>query len=144
MLFCVFIYRVVLYVSVVCFVFSVGVFFSFSLCVFVVSLCCVFVSDSPSQVSQVGVVIQVLDVNDNPPTLAEVYKPHVCDNAQPGQVCSACIQLKIALLIHKKVPCVNNINNYKPYMCKKVLVMNEFIKQVLVNKQIQLKESTTK
>ncbi|XP_053558277.1 cadherin-24 [Bombina bombina] len=43
-------------------------------------------TDSPSQVSQAGVVIQVLDVNDNPPTLAEVYKPHLCDNAQPGQV----------------------------------------------------------
>ncbi|KAM4708907.1 cadherin-24 [Discoglossus pictus] len=43
-------------------------------------------ADSPSQVSQAGVMIQVLDVNDNPPTLAEMYKPHVCDNAQPGQV----------------------------------------------------------
>ncbi|XP_066460051.1 cadherin-24 isoform X1 [Eleutherodactylus coqui] len=43
-------------------------------------------TDSPSQMSQVGVVIQVLDINDNPPTLAEIYKPHVCDNAQPGQV----------------------------------------------------------
>ncbi|XP_044130180.1 cadherin-24 [Bufo gargarizans] len=43
-------------------------------------------TDSPSQVSQVGVVIQVLDINDNPPTLAEIYKPHVCDNAQAGQV----------------------------------------------------------
>lgn len=43
-------------------------------------------TDSPSQVSQAGVVIQILDVNDNPPTLAEIYKPHVCDNAQPGQV----------------------------------------------------------
>ncbi|XP_056382897.1 cadherin-24 isoform X2 [Hyla sarda] len=42
-------------------------------------------TDSPFQVSQVGVVIQVLDINDNPPTLAEIYKPHVCDNAQPGQ-----------------------------------------------------------
>ncbi|XP_072006507.1 cadherin-24 isoform X2 [Engystomops pustulosus] len=43
-------------------------------------------TDSPSQVSRVGVVIQVLDINDNPPTLAEIYKPHVCDNAQAGQV----------------------------------------------------------
>ncbi|XP_068098219.1 cadherin-24 isoform X2 [Hyperolius riggenbachi] len=43
-------------------------------------------NDSPSQVSQVGVVIQVLDVNDNPPTLAELYRPHVCDNAQAGQI----------------------------------------------------------
>ncbi|XP_069617832.1 cadherin-24 isoform X1 [Ranitomeya imitator] len=43
-------------------------------------------TDSPSQVSQVGVMIQVLDLNDNPPTLAEIYKPHVCDNAQAGQV----------------------------------------------------------
>ncbi|KAM4808733.1 cadherin-24 [Rhinophrynus dorsalis] len=43
-------------------------------------------SDSSSQVSQAEVAIQVLDVNDNPPTLAEEYKPHVCDNAQPGQV----------------------------------------------------------
>ncbi|XP_053324441.1 cadherin-24 [Spea bombifrons] len=43
-------------------------------------------TDSPSQMSQAEVVIQVLDVNDNPPTLAELYKPHVCDNAQPGQV----------------------------------------------------------
>ncbi|KAM8961424.1 cadherin-24 [Pelodytes ibericus] len=43
-------------------------------------------TDSPSQYSEVGVVIQVLDVNDNPPSLAEVYKPHVCDNALPGQV----------------------------------------------------------
>ncbi|KAM3940238.1 cadherin-24 [Leptodactylus fuscus] len=42
--------------------------------------------DSPSRMSQVGVVIHVLDVNDNPPTLAEMYKPHVCDNAQAGQV----------------------------------------------------------
>ncbi|XP_077155160.1 cadherin-24 isoform X2 [Ranitomeya variabilis] len=42
-------------------------------------------TDSPSQVSQVGVMIQVLDLNDNPPTLAEIYKPHVCDNAQAGQ-----------------------------------------------------------
>ncbi|XP_040210117.1 cadherin-24 isoform X2 [Rana temporaria] len=52
-------------------------------------------NDSPSQVSQVGVVIQVLDVNDNPPTLAEVYKPHVCDNAQPGQIIQT-IQVKDA------------------------------------------------
>ncbi|XP_075175468.1 cadherin-24 isoform X2 [Anomaloglossus baeobatrachus] len=43
-------------------------------------------TDSPSQVSEVGVIIQVLDLNDNPPTLAEIYKPHVCDNAQSGQV----------------------------------------------------------
>ncbi|XP_063769624.1 cadherin-24 [Pseudophryne corroboree] len=43
-------------------------------------------TDSPSQVSQVEVVIQVLDVNDNPPILAEAYKPHVCDNAQPGEI----------------------------------------------------------
>ncbi|KAG8596206.1 hypothetical protein GDO81_001772 [Engystomops pustulosus] len=43
-------------------------------------------TDSPSQVSRVGVLIQVLDINDNPPTLAEIYKPHVCDNAQAGQV----------------------------------------------------------
>ncbi|XP_063310925.1 cadherin-24 [Pelobates fuscus] len=43
-------------------------------------------TDSPSKLSHAGVVIQVLDVNDNPPTLAELYKPHVCDNAQPGQV----------------------------------------------------------
>uniref|UniRef100_A0A8C5MK41 Cadherin-12 n=1 Tax=Leptobrachium leishanense TaxID=445787 RepID=A0A8C5MK41_9ANUR len=43
-------------------------------------------TDSPMKVSRVGVVIQVLDVNDNPPALAEMYKPHVCDNAQPGQV----------------------------------------------------------
>ncbi|KAG8455454.1 hypothetical protein GDO86_001583 [Hymenochirus boettgeri] len=43
-------------------------------------------SDSPSYVSQAGVLIKVLDVNDNPPSLAELYKPHVCDNAQPGQV----------------------------------------------------------
>ncbi|XP_075685049.1 cadherin-24 isoform X2 [Rhinoderma darwinii] len=43
-------------------------------------------TDSPFQASQVEVVIQVLDINDNPPILAEIYKPHVCDNAQPGQV----------------------------------------------------------
>ncbi|OCU01271.1 cadherin-24 [Xenopus laevis] len=43
-------------------------------------------SDSSSHVSQAGVLIKVLDVNDNPPRLAEMYKPHVCDHAQPGQV----------------------------------------------------------
>ncbi|KAK2815047.1 hypothetical protein Q7C36_023313 [Tachysurus vachellii] len=39
-----------------------------------------------NQLSSVSVVIQVLDVNDNIPTLSRDYKPYVCEGAQAGEV----------------------------------------------------------
>ncbi|XP_041040000.1 cadherin-18-like isoform X2 [Carcharodon carcharias] len=42
--------------------------------------------DNPLQLTQVPVAIQVLDVNDNTPELAEDYDTILCENAKPGQV----------------------------------------------------------
>ncbi|XP_048018652.1 cadherin-6 isoform X2 [Megalobrama amblycephala] len=41
--------------------------------------------DNPEQTSRVPVYIRVLDVNDNPPTLASFYETFVCENAKAGQ-----------------------------------------------------------
>ncbi|XP_067218474.1 cadherin-6 isoform X1 [Chanodichthys erythropterus] len=41
--------------------------------------------DNPEQTSRVPVYIRVLDVNDNPPTLASFYETFVCENAKVGQ-----------------------------------------------------------
>ncbi|GCB81917.1 hypothetical protein scyTo_0021486 [Scyliorhinus torazame] len=41
--------------------------------------------DNPSQLTQVPVAIQVLDVNDNMPELSEDYDTILCENAKPGQ-----------------------------------------------------------
>uniref|UniRef100_UPI00398F8742 cadherin-18-like n=1 Tax=Pristiophorus japonicus TaxID=55135 RepID=UPI00398F8742 len=42
--------------------------------------------DNPSQLTQVPVAIQVLDVNDNPPELAKDYDTILCENVKAGQV----------------------------------------------------------
>ncbi|XP_016850408.1 cadherin-18 isoform X3 [Anolis carolinensis] len=42
--------------------------------------------ESPSLLSHVPVGIKILDVNDNPPELAEDYDVVVCENAKPNQV----------------------------------------------------------
>ncbi|XP_058232806.1 cadherin-7 isoform X2 [Hemibagrus wyckioides] len=39
-----------------------------------------------NQLSSVSVVIQVLDVNDNIPTLSRDYQPYVCEGTQAGEV----------------------------------------------------------
>ncbi|XP_046733657.1 cadherin-7 isoform X2 [Silurus meridionalis] len=44
---------------------------------------------SKNQLSSVSVVIKVLDVNDNIPTLSKEYKPYVCEGTQVIQVISA-------------------------------------------------------
>lgn len=50
------------------------------------SILFVCVTDSPGLLSHVPVGIKVLDVNDNPPELAEDDDVVVCENAKPGQV----------------------------------------------------------
>lgn len=42
--------------------------------------------DSPSQITQVPVTIQVLDFNDNAPEIVKDYDTILCENAKPGQV----------------------------------------------------------
>uniref|UniRef100_A0A8D0BK33 Cadherin-12 n=1 Tax=Salvator merianae TaxID=96440 RepID=A0A8D0BK33_SALMN len=42
--------------------------------------------ESPGLLSQVPVGIKILDVNDNPPELAEDYDVVVCENAKPSQI----------------------------------------------------------
>uniref|UniRef100_W5UFL2 Cadherin-24 n=1 Tax=Ictalurus punctatus TaxID=7998 RepID=W5UFL2_ICTPU len=42
--------------------------------------------DSPNQVTRVGVAIETLDVNDNPPELDGPYETAVCDTSTAGQV----------------------------------------------------------
>ncbi|XP_015210099.1 cadherin-18 isoform X2 [Lepisosteus oculatus] len=42
--------------------------------------------DNPSLLSHVSVMVQVLDVNDNPPELASDGDVVVCENSRPGQV----------------------------------------------------------
>ncbi|XP_016897833.1 cadherin-6 [Cynoglossus semilaevis] len=42
-------------------------------------------SDNPRQSSHVPVYIQVLDINDNPPTFATVYETFVCERTKAGQ-----------------------------------------------------------
>lgn len=46
----------------------------------------VFPIDNPSLVSHVPVMVQVLDVNDNPPEVATDSEVIVCESSQPGQV----------------------------------------------------------
>ncbi|XP_017309296.1 cadherin-7 isoform X2 [Ictalurus punctatus] len=41
---------------------------------------------SKNQLSSVSVVIKVLDVNDNIPTLSRAYQPYVCEGIQAGEV----------------------------------------------------------
>lgn len=47
---------------------------------------CVCVTETPGLQSHVPVRIRILDVNDNPPELAEDYDVVVCENAKPNQV----------------------------------------------------------
>ncbi|KAL4631030.1 cadherin-20 [Arapaima gigas] len=43
-------------------------------------------ADNPSQIGIVSVTVKVLDVNDNPPQLAQYYEAFVCENAKAGQL----------------------------------------------------------
>ncbi|XP_018596471.1 cadherin-20-like [Scleropages formosus] len=42
--------------------------------------------NNPSQIGSVSVTVKVLDVNDNPPQLAQYYEAFVCENAKAGQL----------------------------------------------------------
>lgn len=46
-----------------------------------------YVYAGKNQLSSVSVVIEVLDVNDNVPTLSRDYQPYVCEGTQTGEVC---------------------------------------------------------
>ncbi|XP_062860067.1 cadherin-20-like [Trichomycterus rosablanca] len=43
-------------------------------------------TNNPAQASSVSVAIRVLDVNDNPPLLAQYYETFLCDSAKAGQL----------------------------------------------------------
>lgn len=47
---------------------------------------CLSLPDSPVLTSRVAVTIQVLDINEFPPELANPHETFVCENAKAGQV----------------------------------------------------------
>ncbi|KAF5890571.1 cadherin-20, partial [Clarias magur] len=49
------------------------------------SVCVCIVLDNPLKTASVSVAIRVLDVNDNPPSIAHYYEAFLCDKARAGQ-----------------------------------------------------------
>lgn len=43
-------------------------------------------ADNPTLIASVTAAVKVLDVNDNPPSLAHYLETYVCENAKAGQV----------------------------------------------------------